>query len=96
MTDVSIMHKFAVVMNRDVVTPSERGVINKTTIPVGEVFESHGRMLMCIERPWVVSPLEACSGCFFSVNNVTCPKSQCSVFGRTDGRNVWFVEVTKE
>ncbi len=90
------MFKFADVMGREVITPSERSVINKTTIPVGEVFESHGRMLMCIERPRVGSPLEACRGCFFSVNNVTCPKSQCSIFGRTDGRNVWFVEVSKE
>ena len=85
------MLNFAVVMS-----PQERSIINKSTFPVGEVFESNGRYLRCVERPYVPSPQEACSGCFFAVNNLTCPKSQCSSFGRTDGRNVWFVEVSKE
>ena len=91
-----IMSNFADVMVKVSCSPSERSVINKSTIPVGEIFESHGVFLMCIERPYVSCPLEACSGCYFSVNNLTCPKSQCSRFGRTDERNVWFVEVTKE
>lgn len=78
------------------ISPQERSIINKTTTPLGAVFESNGVYLRCVERASVGSPQEACRGCFFAINNVTCPKSQCSSFGRTDGRNVWFVEVSKE
>jgi hypothetical protein len=89
------MIKFAVVMSKSV-KPQERSIINKTTMPIGEVFESNGVMLRCVERPYISDWKDACIGCFFSVHNVTCPKSQCSRFGRTDGKNVWFVEVCKE
>ena len=34
-------------------------------------------------------------GCYFGINNLTCPKSQCSSFGRNDGKNVWFVVVSE-
>lgn len=78
------------------VNPQIRSIINKTTFPVGEVFESNGVLLRCVERPPVDSVQDACRGCFFSINYLTCPKSQCSVFGRKDGKNVWFVEVSKE
>lgn len=76
--------------------PQERSIINKATMPIGEVFESNGVYLRCIERPFIEDWKEGCSGCFFSLHNVTCPKSQCHRFGRTDGKSVWFVEVCKE
>ena len=75
------------------VSPQERSIINKSTRPIGVVFASNGAMVECIERPYVGVPMDSCSGCFFK--DKTCPKSQCSSFGRTDGRNVWFVEVAK-
>jgi hypothetical protein len=78
----------------EVMTPQERSIINKTTCPIGEVFESNGVWVRCVLRDRECSPQDACSGCFF--RDKTCPKSQCSSFGRTDGRNVWFVEVCKE
>lgn len=86
--------KFAVIMKSESVSPQERSIINKTTAPLGVIFESNGVLLQCVERSHVSIPQEACSGCFFK--DKTCPKSQCSVFGRTDGKNVWFVEVSKE
>jgi hypothetical protein len=86
-------YNFAIVMKSS--DPQIRSIINKTTFPVGEEFESNGVLLRCIERPRVECVQDACSGCYFSVNYLTCPKSQCSSFGRRDGRNVWFVEVSK-
>ena len=74
-------------------TPAERSVINKTTIPLGMEFEHCGVLLRCVERPYIECTRDACSGCYFA--NRHCPKSQCSRFGRTDERNVWFVEVKK-
>lgn len=87
---------FAEVMKNRSISPQIRSIINKTTMPVGEVFESNGVLLRCVERPFVEDWKEGCSGCFFAVNNVTCPKSQCHKFGRTDGKSVWFVEVSRE
>ena len=76
------------------VSPQERSIINRSTFPIGGVFESNGVYVKCIERPYVESCQDACRGCFFL--DKTCPKSQCSCFGRTDGRDVWFVEVCKD
>lgn len=75
-------------------SPQERSIINMTTFPIGEVFESNGTLVKCVERPYVSCCQDACIGCFFL--DKTCPKSQCSSFGRTDGRNVWFVEVSND
>ena len=61
-----------------------------------QYHQQDGVLLRCVERPPVDSVQDACRGCFFSINYLTCPKSQCSVFGRKDGKNVWFVEVSKE
>lgn len=74
--------------------PSMKHIENHTTYPIGHEFKSNGVRLVCIERPFV-SWCDACRGCYFSEHNLTCPKSQCSSFGRTDGKNVWFVEVVK-
>lgn len=76
--------------------PSMKHVEGHTTFPIGYEFESYGVRLVCIERPYVSHWGDACKGCYFGVHNLTCPKSQCSCFGRTDGRNVWFVEVNAE
>lgn len=65
-------------------------------MPIGTVFRSNGVMLRCVEADYVDLPRDACSGCYYSQNYLTCPKSQCSALGRTDRRNVWFVEVSKE
>lgn len=79
-------------MIRDVMTPQERSIRERTTMPVGVVFRSNGVFLKCVERPELDLPKQACSGCYYSQNYLTCPKSQCSSLGRTDGKNVWFVE----
>lgn len=96
-SDVAIcfqMFKFAVVMKKEeAMSPQERSIIRKTTFPIGEVFESNGVLVECVLRPYVGVCADACGGCFF--RDKTCPKSQCSSFGRTDGKNVWFVEVSK-
>lgn len=74
-------------------SPQERSIINKSTCPIGSEIESNGIRVRCVERPVVSCVQDACIGCYFK--DVTCPKSQCSSFGRTDGKNVWFVEVSK-
>lgn len=74
-------------------SPAERSIIEKTTYPIGYVFSVGDVLLKCIERPWNPCPQENCKGCYFSDAYKTCPPSQCSSFGRTDGKNVWFVEV---
>lgn len=74
-------------------SPQVRSVINKETFPLGGEFESNGVRVRCVLRDRDVSHQEACSGCYFVDKH--CPKSQCSSFGRTDGKNVWFVEVSK-
>ena len=71
------------------VSPQERSIINKSTIPLGVVFASNGTWVRCVLRPYIDIPMNGCDGCFFK--DKTCPKSQCSSFGRTDGNNVWFV-----
>lgn len=73
--------------------PALKSVIQKTTTPVGEVIEVNGVYVRCVLRPRVDCAYDACSGCYFSQENKTCPPSQCSSFGRTDGKNVWFVKV---
>lgn len=80
-------------MSTDSFTPQERSILFKTTMPLGTEFRSNGVILRCVERPDVEYPKDACSGCFYSRNYATCPKSQCSSIGRKDSRNVWFVEV---
>lgn len=77
-----------------VVSPQERSILYQLTFPVGKVFRSNGTYVKCIERPEVGAVCRACEGCFYS--DKTCPRSQCSSFGRTDGRNVWFIEVSEE
>lgn len=85
------MSKFADVMSTEVLTPQERSILKKETMPLGTIFRSNGVMLRCVLRPEIELPRDACSGCYYSQNYLTCPKSQCSSFGRTDGKNVWFV-----
>jgi hypothetical protein len=82
-------------MIKDSLTPQEKSILFKTTMPVGTEFMSNGVLLRCVVRPEVEFARDACSGCFYSQNYVTCPKSQCSSIGRKDGVNVWFVEVDK-
>lgn len=75
---------------------SMRHLENRTTYPLGYEFVSSGVLLRCVERPELLCCSDACRGCYFRIHNLTCPKSQCSSFGRTDGRNVWFVEVSQD
>lgn len=72
-------------------SPQQKSVLRRTTVAVGSIFEINGVRLRCIERPRVDYAAEACRGCYFSIENKTCPPSQCSRFGRLDGKNVWFV-----
>ena len=93
---VSKVFNFVDVMSELVMTPQERSVIDRITMPIGTVFRSNGVYLKCVEASYVELPRDACSGCYYSQNYLTCPRSQCSAFGRTDGMNVWFVEVSAE
>ena len=79
---------------RRVMSPQERSILYQCTYPIGKVFASNGTYVKCVERPSGLTPVLACSGCFYS--DKTCPRSQCSRFGRTDGMNVWFIEISKE
>lgn len=79
-------------VKRKSLSPAERSIVERTTYPIGMVFDVGGDLVRCIERPYVVCVREACSGCYFSERYKTCPPSQCSSFGRTDGKNVWFVK----
>lgn len=88
------MLNFANVMKESPMSPVVRSILKKVTYPLGYEFSSHGVLLRVVERPELEYPCEACKGCFF-VGYPTCPKSQCSAIGREDGRNVWFVEVSK-
>jgi hypothetical protein len=74
-------------------SPAERSIVERTTFPLGEEFRIGDVLLRCVERPYISCPQDACRGCYFSENYRTCPPSQCSSFGRTDRKNVWFVEV---
>lgn len=85
------MSKFAFVMGSELLTPQERSILEMETMPVGTVFQSNGVMLRCVLRSDVGKVRDACIGCYYSQNYLTCPKSQCSSMGRTDGNNVWFV-----
>ena len=88
------IYKFAGVMkSTEPMSPHVRSVINKETFPLWGEFDSNGVRVRCVPRDRDVSHQEACSGCYFVDKH--CPKSQCSSFGRTDGMNVWFVEVSK-
>lgn len=71
----------------------ERSIVKKTTYALGMLFRSNGVLLRVVERPYIEFPCNACDGCFFHEGYLTCPRSQCSSFGRTDGKNVWFVKV---
>ena len=74
--------------------PNLSSMYMRTTYAIGYEFESRGVLLRVVERPELQYPAEACRGCFFSGYS-TCCKSQCSSFGRTDGKNVWFVPVSE-
>lgn len=78
------------------ISPALRSVISQTTAPVGSILDLGYVRVRCVEHAMVESSMDACKGCYFSLNNKTCPSSQCSSFGRTDGKNVWFVEVSEE
>lgn len=77
-------------------SPAERSIVEKTTYAIGSIHEIGGVYVKCIERPELECTQDCCKGCYFSDAHKTCPPSQCSTFGRTDGKNVWFVEVSKE
>lgn len=82
-------------MSERVISPALKSVLQRVTLPIGEVISVNGVLVRCVERPPIsrISVSDACSGCYFRRFNKTCPPSQCSSFGRTDGKNVWFVEL---
>lgn len=71
---------------------AKRSRIPRTDIPVGGTFYRKGKEYVCIRRPRLSLPSEACSGCSFNASDVKCHGLRCSVFDRSDGNNVWFVE----
>lgn len=77
------------IANRD----AKRSRIPRTDIPVGSTFFRKGKEYMCVRRERVVLPSEACSGCAFNQSDAKCSGLRCSRFDRSDGNNVWFVEV---
>jgi hypothetical protein len=83
-------------MGKKGMSPAERSVVERTTYAVGHIYDIGGVNVLCVERPEVVCPQDACIGCYFCQEKKTCPPSQCSAMGRTDGRNVWFVKVSNE
>lgn len=78
-------------MSERPMSPAMKSVVQRITYPIGGVYDVNGVMVRCVERPYVSCCRDACSGCYFSQENKTCPPSQCSSLGRTDGKNVWFV-----
>jgi len=62
-------------------------------VDVGEVLEYEGYRYLCVARPEVGMPSEACRGCDFALKYRGCDKVKCSVWDRRDGRNVWFREL---
>lgn len=73
---------------------SKRARLPRTEIPVGGTVRQSGRLFRCVERPGDVwPPSEACSGCSISGLYLGCGDLKCSAFDRSDGRDVWFVEV---
>lgn len=75
---------------------SKRARLPLTEIPVGGTVRQSGRLFRCVERPGDVwPPSEACSGCSISGLYLGCGDLKCSVFDRSDGRDVWFVEVAE-
>lgn len=82
-------------MSKLSISPKVRSVMKRETYVLGHEFYSYGHRLRVVRRPELDFPCEACKGCFFMGYSV-CPKSQCSSFGREDGINVWFVEVSSD
>lgn len=74
-------------------SPSERSIVEKTTYAVGSVTLVGDAYVRCVERPHLDCTQDCCKGCYFSQEYKPCPPSQCSSFGRTDGKNVWFIKV---
>ena len=72
-----------------------RSRIPRTDIRVGSTFWRKGKEYVCVRRRRVDLPSEACSGCAF-VSDQKCYGLRCSKFDRSDGNNVWFVEVSDE
>lgn len=72
---------------------AKRSRIPRTDVPIGGVIYRKGRRYLCVERPVVGLPSEACSGCSFNVSEFKCIGLRCSRFDRSDGNNVWFQEV---
>lgn len=62
-------------------------------VDVGEVLEYEGYRYLCVERPLLAMPSEACRGCDFSLKYRGCDKVKCSAWDRRDGRNVWYREL---
>ena len=77
------------IANRD----AKRSRIPRTDIGIGDTFFRKGKEYRCIRRDWVSLPCEACSGCAFNQSDAKCSGLRCSRFDRSDGNNVWFVEV---
>lgn len=74
---------------------SARSRIPGKDIPVGATFSRRGVEYMCVLRPRLLEPCEACLGCAFNASSLHCSGLRCSVFDRADGNNVWFKEVEK-
>lgn len=60
--------------------------------PIGGRITVRGVEYRCVERPRIVCCSDACSGCDFSRKYRCCDSVRCSVFDRSDGRFVWYIE----
>ena len=62
-------------------------------VPIGETIVLRGKKYRCIRRPNVI-PRNACLGCAFFGGHCP-PRLQCTRSERSDGKFVWFEEVTE-
>ena len=89
--EVSFAQRAILIAKKD----AKRSRIPRTDIAIGDTFFRKGREYVCVRRPRVSLPSEACSGCSFNTSDVKCIGLRCSSFDRSDRNNVWFEEVER-
>lgn len=62
-------------------------------IPVGGRVRVGVREYVCVLRPSVSSPQDACMGCAFRNGRPSCGDLQCGAWDRADGAWVWYARV---
>lgn len=60
-------------------------------VALGEMVVKNGISYRCVLRPEISTPADACLGC--GMKDRPCSGIRCSSFDRSDGLNVWFLEI---